>query len=318
MKPASSNIHLQRCLVTGASGFVGQTLCEKLQSQGIMVRALLRHQRPGPWNEVVHCNLEDFSEKMDEIFSGIDTIFYLASIAHSKASVHEYDEFNVRLCLRFSEAAIRHGVKRFIYVSSAKAMAEPYDRLVDETFADMPSHPYGLSKRRAEEGLLAAQGFEHLVILRPCLIYGKGVRGNLSSMLNWIAKGLFPPLPDTGNKRSMVSVRDVASALIACASSSVAHRQIYLVTDGVDYSVKAIENSMRLALHKSVQRWFIPQRLIRLLSRLPFFSGILHKLLGSARYSSEKLHRELAWQPTENFFQVLPEMIDDHISRKLR
>jgi len=307
---------LKRCLVTGASGFLGKVLCEQLQNNGIIVRALLRQNQAGPWSETVLCDLNDFDNYAIELFSGIDTIFYLASIAHDKAPVDMYDAFNVKLCLSFAQMALQQGVKRFIYVSSTKAMAEPNEKVVDETFFDWPKDLYGLSKRHAEEGLLSLAGFDHLVIVRPCLIYGKGVQGNLYSMLKFIDRGIFPPLPETGKKRSMVSVRDVASALRLCASTSVAHRKTYLLTDSVDYSVKVIENSMRLALHKKPLRWFIPNSVLTVMGYFPFLSQTLQKLLGSARYSSEKIQRELGWYPSENLFQVLPEMVHDLRSHK--
>jgi len=315
---------LKRCLVTGASGFVGKELCEQLQRNGIFVRALLRHNQSGPWSETVPCDLTSFEQSSKKIFSDIDTIFYLASISHNSASPEEYDFFNVKLCLRFAESAIQHGVKNFIYVSSTKAMAEPHKKIVDEKFLDWPEDHYGISKRKAEEGLLALTGFDHLVIIRPCLIYGKGVKGNILSMLKLIEKGIFPPLPETGANRSMVSVRDVASALILSATTSTANRNIYLITDGIDYSVKEIENAMRHALHKKARSWYIPEKLLialasigdllkKVLGRFPFNSGVLHKLLGAARYSSEKIQKELGWRPTENFLKVLPEIVDDFI-----
>jgi len=317
-----SGYNLKQCLVTGASGFVGRVLCEQLQKNNVIVRALLRHQTPGPWHEVVLCDLLNFHEKAADIFSGIDTIFYLASIAHDKAPPELYEEFNTRLCLQFARSALEHGVKRFVYVSSTKAMADPGGVIVDENFIDWPTDPYGISKRKAEEGLLSLTGFEHLVIIRPCLVYGKGVQGNLLSMSKWIQKGIFPPLPDTGEKRSMISVRDVASALIISATSTLANRKIYLLSDGVDYSVKDIEKIMRHVLLKKVPRWNIPYVLLKVLAvfgdlikgvfgNFIFTSSSLHKLLGPARYSSRKIQSELKWRPTENFFEVLPEMIED-------
>lgn len=313
---------LKDCLVTGASGFVGRVLCEQLQNKDVKVRALLRQDQRGPWDERVLCDLVDFEKKSNEIFSDIDTIFYLASIAHDKAPADLYEIFNVQLCLRFAASALQHGVKRFVYVSSTKAMAEPRETIIDEYFLDWPKDSYGISKRKAEEGLLALAGFEHLVIIRPCLIYGKGVQGNLFSMLKLIDKGLFPPLPETGAKRSMVSVRDVASALILSATSAIAHRNIYLITDGENYSVKEIENAMRDALNTKRPCWAIPVTLLtvvakmgdlikKLWHRFPFTSVALDKLIGPACYTSEKIQRELGWKPIETFMQVLPEMVDD-------
>lgn len=293
----------KRYLVTGASGFVGRVLCEHLQEKGAEVRALLRQDHPGPWNERILCDLVDFKQKSNEIFSGIDTVFYLASIAHNKSPASEYQKINVDLCLAFAECAISNGIKRFVYVSSTKAMAEPGEKIVDETFIDKPAGKYGLSKRRAEEELLALSGFEHLVIIRPCLIYGKGVQGNLLTMLKWMNKGIFPVLAQTKARRSMVSVRNVASALVLAANNPIAHRKTYLLADDKPCSLHEIENAMRNAFHNKIPFGFIP-------------AWFLDRLFGPACYSSEKIRHELGWHPTENFFQVLPEMVKDFISRK--
>jgi len=308
-----------KSLVVGASGFVGKVLCKQLQAEGIHVRALIRKEQQGDWNEAVVTDLENFQQQETKIFEGIDTIYYLASIAHNKAPAAHYQKINVDLCLAFAQSAIKKGVKRFIYVSSTKAMAEPGDKIADETFTDKPKDKYGLSKRHAEEGLLAlskneAQGFEHLVIVRPCLIYGAGVQGNLYTMMNMIANDMVPALPETKARRSMISVTDVARALIAVSKNPKANRQIYILTDDQPYSVNAIERSMRQQLGKKLPRFKIPTFVFELAKNIPVASLVVEKLSKSALYSSHKIESELDWHPTQVFTQVLPEMVEAYRS----
>jgi len=209
-KPAEPiTFHLHKALVVGASGFVGKALCKLLKAEGVPVRALIRKEQKGDWKEAVVCDIENFRQHEKKIFHDIDTVFYLASIAHNKAPEDAYQKINVDLCLDFAERALANGVKRFVYVSSTKAMAEPGDKMVDETFTAKPNDKYGLSKRHAEEGLLAMNGFDHLAIVRPSLIYGAGVQGNLYLMMSVIDKDMTPALPDTKARRSMISVNDV-------------------------------------------------------------------------------------------------------------
>lgn len=313
----SGTFGLHKCLVVGASGFVGKVLCKQLQAEGIYVRALIRKEQKGDWNEAVVCDLENFQQHEGEIFSGVDTIYYLASIAHNKAPEPRYQQINVDLCLAFAVRAIANGVKRFIYVSSTKAMADPQDKIVDETFVDEPKDSYGLSKRKAEKGLLALSnnketGFEHLVIVRPCLIYGAGVQGNLYLMMNMIDKDLVPSLPETKARRSMISVQDVARVLIAVSVNKKANRKIYIVTDKHPYSVKQIEKAVRQQLGKKSPHWQIPALVFQLAKRIPVASAMVAKLSRSALYSSRKIEEELGWQPTQSFNDVLPEMVDEY------
>jgi nucleoside-diphosphate-sugar epimerase len=304
-------------LVVGASGFVGKVLCKQLHAEGTHVRALIRKTQKGDWNEAVVCDLENFQQHEKKIFHDIDTVFYLASIAHNKAPETAYQKINVDLCLEFAEAALANGVKRFVYVSSTKAMAEPNHHVIDETFADKPKDKYGLSKRHAEEGLLALSknketGFEHLAIVRPCLIYGAGVQGNLYLMMSVLDKDVAPALPETKARRSMISVNDVARALVAVAKNPRAHRQIYILTDGQQYPVKQLEQAMRRQLGKGKPRWQIPGFVFALAKNLPVMSEMIEKLSCSALYSSDKIESELGWHPIQTFNDVLPDMVDDY------
>ena len=310
---------IYKSLVVGASGFVGKVLCKQLQAESIHVRALIRQEQQGDWNESVVTDLENFQQQEAKIFEGIDTIYYLASIAHNKAPESQYQKINVDLCLAFAKSAIKNGVKRFIYVSSTKAMAAPGNQIVDETFTDKPKDKYGLSKRNAEEGLLALSKnketvFEHLVIVRPCLIYGAGVQGNLHMMMSMIDTDLVPSLPETKARRSMISVNDVARALMAVSKNPKAHQQIYLLSDGEQYSVKQLEKSIRQQLGKKSPLFQIPAFVFELAKNIAVASTIIEKLSRSALYSSQKIEQELGWKTTETFNDVLPDMIASYRS----
>ena len=239
---------IKQVLVTGAGGFLGRAVCRHLQSQGVRVRALLRKTVAGPWDEVVVvADLADASLLSAGIFSGVDSVFHLAAIAHNRATEADYQRNNVDACINIAKAALAAGVTNFVYVSSSKAVAEPYGRCADETFTDYPTDGYGLSKRKCEEALLALPGFSQLVIARPPLIYGPGVRDNLAMMLRLTDKGIFPPLPALAAPRSMVAASDVARALLLLAREPRAHRNIYFVTDNQPYTMAAIARAMRLA-----------------------------------------------------------------------
>lgn len=290
---------LSHCLVTGASGFLGRPLCGELQRRHIKVRALLRQPQEGPWQETVIGDLSAVLDQSQKLFDGIDTVFHLAAIAHCDAPQQDYETINHQQALRLAEAALSAGVRRFVYVSSVKA-GEP------------DGDPYALSKYHTEQDLLALSGWEHLAIVRPCLIYGVGVKGNLLSMLAGIDRGYFPPLPCNGAMRSLVFVGDVVSALILVANSARAHRKIYTLSDSTPYAVKDIELAMRQQLGKSIPGWHLPAWCFRLLGE----QG--NKLIASAIYSSALIRDELGWQSADAFYRVLPELVNHYRNEKIK
>jgi len=315
-----SEYYLENALVVGASGFVGKVLCEQLQSQGTRVKAMLRNEQAGPWDETVLSSLEESEKNAEAIFQGVNTVFYLASIAHNKAPPEMYQQINVDYCQRFARLSVAHGVKRFVYVSSTKAMAEPGKAIFDESVSTQPEDNYGRSKRQAEEALLDIEGIEHLVIARPCLVYGPGVQGNLYSMMKMIGKGVFPPLPETQSKRSMIGVADLSRALIALAGQSKCHGNVYILTDGQRYSVKQIENAIRKAMNKNIPVWNIPLWLFtlvgfcgdmvkKIIAAFPVGSDKIDKLIGPAEYSSQKITDHTGWKAEDSFYDILPSMI---------
>ncbi len=145
------------CLVTGASGFIGRRLCQQLKREGSRVRALLRSASAGPWDEAHLCVL-GADHLQAEVLAGVDTIYHLAGVVHAMkpADVDPslYFRVNVAASEELAELAALAGVKRFVYFSSIKAVADPGDKCVDESWQVPPDDPYGASKREAEQRLL--------------------------------------------------------------------------------------------------------------------------------------------------------------------
>lgn len=213
------------CLVTGATGFVGQVLVAELLAHDCQVRVFSRsentvsaacEQVTGDWV----ADPEDYKKALQDV----ETVFHLAGIAHAKAHADDYEN-NSTVTLALARQAAAAGVKRLIYVSSTKAMSEPSTEIMYEDSGTWPNEPYGYWKRITEQRLLNEINIEHIAVLRPCLIYGAGVKGNLLSMMKAIDHYYFPPLPETGSVRSMVAVSDVVSALLMIATNEKADRK---------------------------------------------------------------------------------------------
>ncbi len=310
-------------LVTGANGFIGAELCRQLRLQGCHVRTLSRNAVD---SEEDHWRVDLAEDSCPgEVCAGIDTVFHLAGKAHALAENRqdeaEYRHINTEGTRKLLEAAQQAGVKRFVFFSSVKAVGDSAMQPMDETAGAEADTPYGLSKYEAEQMVLHGGYVSHPVVIRPCMVYGNTDKGNLPRMIKAIKRGLFPPLPEFNNRRSMVHVEDVVKAALLAAGNAESAGQIYIVSDEQEYSTRQLYDWIREALGKRPMPWTIPAVLLEGLAkagdaigklsgrRFPFDSDALRKLSGSAWYSSAKIRRELGFQPQHTLRQSLPDII---------
>ena len=281
-------------LVTGATGFVGQHLIEYLKLDGCNIKAISRNLIPSI--DTVICDfLKD--DIPDNALKGIDIVFHLAGYAHdlkSESGIEQtYQKINVNVTADLLSLSAKHNVKKFIFVSSVKAGGNPVrGECAAEKDQNDPAGIYGKTKLEAELKVLEAgrKSDIHVSILRPALIYGPKVKGNLQLMMQGIKKGWFPPLPDVGNKRSMIHVDDVVQALLLLVNIQQANGEIFIATDGRTYSSRNIYETMCRVLGKSIPKWSVPKFLFSAIALIsPNLSYKMDKLLGDECYSSEKL-----------------------------
>ena len=317
------------CLVTGATGFIGSALINRLRAAGASVRGLARTPR-GP--AAPDLTIADLSAGpiAPAAFEGIDTIYHLAAKTHdmfeTEASSSEYWTVNVEGTERLLESTRGRKIRRLVFVSSVKAQAEQTTLAIDETHPPEPTTPYGRSKLAAERLVLtqaARRGFEAVCVRFP-LVYGPGQRGNLVRMIAAIDRGRFPPLPAGSNRRSMLHVENAVDALILAGQHPAAAGQTYTATDAAPYSTREVYDLIRQALGKPPVRWSVPAWAFRLLAlggdaargvlgrRVGFDSEALQKLLGSAWYSSERMTRELGYRPTHTLGDAMPALIAEY------
>ncbi len=320
-----------RAVVTGATGFIGQHLIDVLLAARARVRALGRSkERFSKYDGAVEYFRVDLAdpESLIEACAQADVVYHLAGYAHASdqdspqaALLHR--QITVDGTRALLAAATEAGVPRFVFLSSVKAMGEGDEMCLDEMAEVAPTSHYGSAKLDAERLVLkTGRGTGmHVSILRLPLVYGPGVKGNLRQMIAAIDRRRFPPLPEVGNKRSMVHVDDVMQALMLAAENTVASGQVYIVTDGHAYSTREMYEATCRALGRSVARWTVPLWTLRLGARVgdmaqqlfgrsvPLTTSRLDKLFGSAWYSSGKIRRELGFVSRHTFFDALPEMI---------
>jgi nucleoside-diphosphate-sugar epimerase len=335
-------------LVAGATGFIGRRLVNVLRDQNAHIRALVRDVSRiaalWPDNSVVGIS-HDLSQPggLGDVCEGVDTVFHLSSSGEAPDDTrHLYKprgsgretlvtenlhyKTTVEGTQRLLDAAVRGHVKRFIYFSSAKVFGEGNASCLDENSETRPDSSYGSTKFEGEQLVLEAgkrYGL-HVCVLRLPLVYGLDNNGNLQRMIDAIDRGRFPSLPEVGNKRSMVHVADVVQAALLVAEKPAANGQIYLVTDGQIYSTRQLYVMICHALNRPVPTWHVPPGVLRALGRTGDFIGrmrgrpfmfdstVLQRLLGSAWYSSEKISRELGYQPTRTLDNGIKEMVEEY------
>jgi UDP-glucose 4-epimerase len=285
---------MKNILISGATGFIGKRLVLAIGSSSLNIRVLSRTKNPN--HDVIICDFEEDSVS-NHALTGIDTVFHLAGYAHDMRDASKiadlYYKVNVSATVQLANLAVKSGVKRFVFVSSVKAGgSSTFGGCASEKDQGDPEGIYGKTKRDAELKLLkiGKESGMHVSIIRPSLVYGPNVKGNLQLMLSGIKKGWFPPLPETGNKRSMIHVDDLVRAILLVADDDRANGEIFIATDGTPYSSRDIYNAMCSVAGKSIPKWSVPKVLFDLASLTsPRIKYKINKLLGDECHSSIKL-----------------------------
>lgn len=319
---------MTRCLVTGATGFVGRSLVSTLRASGHTVRGLARRPGASAATELITADLATLRADAG-VFEGIDVVFHLAAKTHDMTEAPgveaEYRQTNVEGTQRLLGAIAGRGVRRVVFVSSVKAIDEGNETPATEATPPRPLTPYGRSKLEAERLVLeaAAEGAFEAVCLRFPLVYGPGQQGNLQRMIAAIDRGRFPPPPASSNRRSMLHVDNAVAALELAGAHPAAAGRTYIVTDGQPYGTREIFDATRKALGRPPMMWQVPMWTFRALGwagdqarrvsgrRVAFDSDALQKLLGNAVYDSTAVQRDLGYRPRRDLMTSLPAMVAD-------
>lgn len=299
---------MKHIVVTGANGFVGRALCGALLGAGHAVTGLIRSD--APCIDRVRCWVHgqpDF-DGLDEAWPAdvdVDCVVHLAArvhVMHDTAAdpLAIYRAANVEGSLRVARAAKARGAKRFVFVSSIKAVAERDGGLpLRESDAPRPEDAYGRSKQEAEAALRefgARTGLE-IVIVRPPLVYGPGVRANFLQLMGAIAKGIPLPLGAVAAQRSLVYVGNLADALRACTVDPRAANECFHVADGRDLSVGELAEAIGRHLHRRARLLPIPVAWLRAAGRVLGRADQVSRLVDGLRVDSAHLRATLGWNP---------------------
>lgn len=308
-----------RVLVTGASGFVGGALARHLAADpSFKVVAPMRRRAEIPGVQTVP--IGDIGPGTDwrAAVEGVEAIVHCAARVHqmqdaSADPLAAFREVNVEGTKSLAEAAVAAGVKRLVFVSTVKVLGEAgtLGRPFREEDAPAPADPYAISKWEAEQelGRLSERSALETVIIRPPLIYGREPKANMLRLLRLVAKGVPLPLGAVRNKRSMIGLDNLVSALRAATIHPAAARRTFLVSDQQDVSTPELVNMMAAAMGRPSRLWRFPVGLLRLMAQLAGRGEEIDRLTGSLEIDSGRISHELGWRPPRSPAEGIGEMV---------
>lgn len=297
-------------LVTGATGFVGKAALQRLLAEDDCPRVAVAVRRDGqqwPDSVVQHVtgDLDPFAD-WSVALAGISAVIHLAARVHvmQEATADPLAEFrrvNVQGTLNLARQAASAGVRRFVFVSSIKVNGEmtPLESPFKADDAPAPLDAYGVSKMEAEEGLreIASQSGMEVVIVRPPLVYGPGVKANFAAMMRWLKRGVPLPLGAIHNQRSLVALDNLVDLIVTCITHPAAANQTFLVSDGEDVSTTELLRRMGRAMSHPARLIPVPTSWLKLAAAMVGKQDVAQRLCGSLQVDIEKTHRLLGWKP---------------------
>jgi nucleoside-diphosphate-sugar epimerase len=307
-------------LITGATGFVGSALSAHLAAQGRPIRRIVRRALDEHDGHAPHVipNIDD-SVDWSKALAGVTHVIHLAARVHllddqALDPLTEYRKVNVQGTLNLAGQAARAGVKRFVFVSSVKVNGESTQLGRPFTADDVPApeDPYGVSKYEAEQELLclARDVDMEVVIVRPPLVYGPGVKANFERLTRLVSKGV--PLPFgsiASNRRSLLALDNLVDLLIRCIDHPCAAGKIFMASDGEDLSTKELLQRLSGAMGRPVYLVPIPASMLNLFATLIGKQKVASRLLDSLQVDISETRQLLDWTPVITVDEALRQVV---------
>ena len=308
-------------LVTGATGLVGEAVVFRLllDKRYTPVAAVRATTRLSGLCRIVPFDLE-LPTGMPEL-RGIDVIVHCAARVHvmnekGADGLAAFRKINVEGTVRLARRAAECGVKRFIFISSIKVNGEgtPRNKTFKATDLPAPIDAYGISKREAEDAIrqVCEETGMELVVIRPPLVYGPGVKANFLSMVRWLDRGIPLPLGAIDNRRSLVAIGNLTDLVLTCIDHPAAAGEIFLVSDGEDLSTTQLLRRTALALGNSARLVPVPAGLLQAAASMVGKSGIAERLCGNLQVDIQRTCELLGWRPPINTEKALRQTVEHY------
>lgn len=300
---------MKKIAISGTTGFVGGALLTRLalmRQFELMAWVRVLPSEPSPKVQHVKVDLLARGVLLADSLAGVDVVIHAAARVHvmQDAAIDALTEFrrlNVQGTLNLARQAAKEGVHRFVYISSIKVNGEVTVPLMPFTASDVaaPLDSYGISKMEAEDGLrtIAQQTGMEVVIIRPPLVYGPGVKANFQSMMRWLARGLPLPFGAIHNQRSFVALDNLVDLITTCIDHPKAANNTFLVSDGEDLSTAQLLRRMGDAMGRPVRLLPVPPILLKVGAALVGKPELAQRLCGSLQVDISKTRQLLGWSP---------------------
>lgn len=299
---------MRKVLVTGGTGFVGGWVCARLVADGVAVRGTLlkTEQREQLVAGVEPVVVEPLGPTTcwQHALEGVDTVIHLAARVHvmderAADPLSIFLEVNRDGTERLAREAVAAGVARLVFVSSIKVNGEESDNPYHAGSPYSPQDPYAISKMEAELALrqVADETGLEIVVIRPPLVYGPGVRANFFRMLQVVQRGIPLPLGAITNRRSLIYVGNLVDALALCAWHPEAAGRSYAISDGVDFSTPELIRALASALRVRANLLSVPAILLQTVAACTGKEAAWRRLSGSLTIDSSLIRLELGWHP---------------------
>ncbi len=318
-----------KILITGATGFVGRALSIYLLRDGHEIFALIRKKTSELPSSIKQIIIGDLSQLdpviIDKTFDGVDVVIHTAARVHvmndtASDPLTEFRKVNLESTMALARKAAEVGAKRFIFISSIKVNGELTTPGIPFTADDVPNpiDPYGVSKAEAEQALLdlAASTGLQVVIIRPVLVYGAGVKANFRSLMSWLNKGVPLPLGLIQNKRSLVALDNLIDLINTCIDHPAAVNQVFLVSDGEDISTSELLRRVGRALGKPARLLPVPAWVISSGAVILGKREMSQRLLGSLQVDISKTRDLLGWVPPVSLDEALQKTVQSFLPKK--
>jgi len=312
---SARSVTVSRILVTGATGFVGRALVHRFLAEGRTVRAAVRDTNGGLPAAVERAAVGEIGPDTGwrTALDGVDAVVHLAARAHvvreSSADAHAlYRSVNALGTLRLAEAAAAAGVRRFVFLSTARVHG---DRSAGAPFTEASplaaTDPYGKSKAEAERGLASLAGRNGFapVILRPPLVYGPGARGNFARLVALVDRGAPLPLGAIHNRRSLLYVGNLVDAIARALDHPAAARETFMVSDGEDVSTPELVRRIARALGRPARLLPVPAAVLRIAGALAGRSDDVARLVDDLVVDGGRIRERLGWTPPYRLDEAL-------------
>jgi UDP-glucose 4-epimerase len=294
-----------RILVTGASGFIGKHLVRSLSESGYLVRAAARQPVIFDDPNVEGIALGDMSRAFaaEYVVRGVDAVIHAAGMAHARAEIPDtaYTAINVDATRQLARAARAARVKRFVLMSSVRAqVGASHDGVITEATPASPTDAYGRSKIAAEAitAELLAGSSTHWTVLRPVLVYGPGVKGNMAALMRLAASPYPLPFGAMKGRRSLLSIGNLLAAIKHVLGAEAAKDASFIVADSAPVTIADIIRALRKGRGHPSMLFPIPETAIAAALRMAGKAEIADRLSGDLIADAGRL-RQTGWQPTE-------------------